>query len=255
MVASPPGERNRDMQRITLAVDRRTDAGKGVARSLRRAGRIPAVLYSGGRSTMLSLNPADLTKLLHSAAGENTLIDLKVAGSGGQERLAILREVQHDPLTGAPLHVDLFEVALDRAIRLKVHVEVIGEMPIGVKEGGVLQHGVREVEVECLPALIPDAVRVDASLLKQGEFIHLRDLQVGEGVRLLDDPALIVVSVTTPMSEEKLAELLTATAKETKEPEVLAKKKEEEGEPAAAAKAEAKPEAKVKEEKKESKGK
>jgi large subunit ribosomal protein L25 len=215
------------------------------------------VLYSGGRSTMLSLNPADLTRLLHSAAGENTLIDLKVAGSGGQERLAILREVQHDPLTGAPLHVDLFEVALDRAIRLKVHVEVIGETPIGVKEGGVLQHGLREVEVECLPALIPDAVRVDASLLKQGEVIHLRDLQVGEGVRLLDDPALVVVSVTTPMSEEKLAELLTATAKETKEPEVLAKKKEEEGEPAAAAagKLEAKPEAKAKEEKKEGKGK
>src|SRR3990167_6823289 len=158
------------MQRIELAVDRRTDAGKGVARSLRRAGRIPAVLYSGGRSTMLSLNPADLTKLLHSAAGENTSID--------------------------------------------------------VKEGGVLQHGIREVEVECLPALIPDAVRFDASLLKQGEVIHLRDLQVGEGVRLLDDPALIVVSVTTPMSEEKLAELLAATAKETKEPELLAKKKE-----------------------------
>ncbi len=243
------------MQRIELAVDRRTDAGKGVARSLRRAGRIPAVLYSGGRSTMLSLNPADLTKLLHSAAGENTLIDLKVAGSSGHEQLAILREVQHDPLTGAPLHVDLFEVALDRAIRLKVHVEVIGETPIGVKEGGVLQHGIREVEVECLPALIPDAVRVDASLLKQGEVIHLRDLQVGEGVRLLDDPALVVVSVTTPMSEEKLAELLTATAKETKEPEVLTKKKEEEGEPAAAAKAEAKPEAKAKEEKKEGKGK
>ena len=255
MVASPPGERNRDMQRIELAVDRRTDAGKGVARSLRRAGRIPAVLYSGGRSTLLSLNPADLTKLLHSAAGENTLIDLKVAGSGGQEQLAILREVQHDPLTGAPLHVDLFEVALDRAIRLKVHVEVIGETPIGVKEGGVLQHGIREVEVECLPALIPDAVRVDASLLKQGDVIHLRDLQVGEGVRLLDDPALVVVSVTTPMSEEKLAELLTATAKEAKEPEVLTKKKEEEGEPAAAAKAEAKPEAKAKEEKKEGKGK
>ena len=146
-------------------------------------------------------------------------------------------------------------MALDRPIRLKIHVEVIGETPIGVKEGGVLQHGIREVEVECLPALIPDAVRVDASLLKQGEVIHLRDLQVGEGVRLLDDPALIVVSVTTPMSEEKLAELLAATAKETKEPELLAKKKEEEGEPAAAAKAEAKPEAKAKEEKKEGKGK
>src|SRR3990172_10520592 len=143
------------MQRIELAVDRRTDAGKGVARSLRRAGRIPAVLYSGGRSTMLSLNPADLTKLLHSAAGENTLIDLKVEGKKDKERLAILREVQHDPITGKPLHIDLFEVALDRAIRLNVHVELVGETPAGVKEGRVLQHGLREVEIECLPAVIP----------------------------------------------------------------------------------------------------
>jgi len=243
------------MQRIELAVDRRTESGKGVARSLRRAGKIPAVLYGGGRSILLSLDPTALTKLLHSAAGENTLIELKGAGLQASERLAILREVQHDPLTGKPLHVDLFEVALDRAIRLKVHVEVTGETPLGVKEGGVIQHGLREVEVECLPSLIPEAVKVDASLLKQGETIHVRDLQLGEGIRVLDDPGLVVVSVTTPMSEEKLAELLTATPKEMKEPELLAKKKEEEAEAGAALKTEAKVEAKAKEEKKEGKAK
>lgn len=226
-----------------------------MARSLRRAGKIPAVLYGGGRSILLSLDPTALTKLLHSAAGENTLIELKGAGLQESERLAILREVQHDPLTGKPLHVDLFEVALDRAIRLKVHVEVTGETPLGVKEGGVLQHGLREVEVECLPSLIPEAVKVDASLLKQGETIHIRDLQLGEGIRLLDDPGLVVVSVTTPMSEEKLAELLTATPKEMKEPELLAKKKEEEAEAGAAPKTEAKVEGKAKEEKKEGKAK
>lgn len=237
------------MQRIELAAERRTDAGKGVARTLRRAGKIPAVLYGGGQSTLLSLNPVDLTKLLHSGAGENALIGVKVSGGQEKERLAILREVQHDPLTGRPLHVDLFEVALDRAIRLKVHVEVTGETPVGVKEGGVLQHGVREIEVECLPTLIPEAVRVDATQLKQGEVIHIRDLQVGEGIRVLDDPALVVVSITIPMSEEKLAELLTATPKETKEPEVLTKKKEDETEGAPAAKGEAKPDAKAKEEK------
>lgn len=236
------------MQRIELAADRRTGAGKGVARSLRREGKIPAVLYGGGQSTLLSLSPSDLTKLLHSGAGENALIGLKVGGGQEKERLAILREVQHDPLTGKPLHVDLFEVALDRAIRLKVHVEVTGETPLGVKEGGVLQHGIREIEVECLPTLIPEAVRVDASALKQGETVHIRDLQLGEGVRVLDDPALVVLSITTPMSEEKLAELLTVTPKETKEPEVLAKKKDDEAE-GAAAKAEPKAEAKAKDDK------
>ncbi|MEW6682863.1 MAG: 50S ribosomal protein L25 [Nitrospirota bacterium] len=245
------------MQRIELTVEQRTQAGKGAARTLRRGGKIPAVLYSGGQSTLLSLNPADLSKLLHSAAGENTLIDLRVGGKKDKERLAILREVQHDPITGKPLHIDLFEVALDRAIRLKVHVEVVGDTPLGVKEGGVLQHGLREVEIECLPALIPDAVRVDAGQLKTGEAIHLRDLQLGEGIRVLGDGDLVVVSVTMPMSEEKLAELLAGAPKETKEPEVLTKKKEE-GEPAAAAagKPEAKAEAKGKEEKpKEAKGK
>jgi len=243
------------MQRIELTVDPRTNAGKGVARSLRRAGKIPAVLYSGGSSTLLSLDPTGLTKLLHSAAGENTLIDLKIGNTKGKERLAILREVQHDPLTGAPLHVDLFEVALDRAIRLKVHVEIAGDTPLGVKEGGVLQHGLREVEVECLPTQIPDAVKVDASQLQQGQSIHLRDLPLIEGIRFLHDPDAVVVSVTTPMSEEKLAELLAAAPKEAKEPEVLTKKKEE-GEAAPAAKAEAKPAAAAaKEEKKEGKPK
>lgn len=245
------------MQRIELTVEQRTRAGKGAARTLRRDGKIPAVLYSGGQSTLLSLNPADLSKLLHSAAGENTLIDLRVDGKKDKERLAILREVQHDPITGKPLHIDLFEVALDRTIRLKVHVEVMGDTPLGVKEGGVLQHGLREVEIECLPALIPDAVRVDPSQLKTGEAIHLRDLRLGEGIRVLGDGDLVVVSITMPMSEEKLAELLAGTPKETKEPEVLTKKKEEgEAAPATPGKPEAKAEAKGKEEKpKEAKGK
>ncbi|MFZ5876245.1 MAG: 50S ribosomal protein L25 [Nitrospirota bacterium] len=242
------------MQRFELTVEQRITAGKGVARSLRRAGRIPAVLYSGGQSTMLSLNPADLSKLLHSAARENTLIDLKVGGKRDKERLAVLREVQHDPLTGKPLHIDLFEVALDRAIRLKVHVEITGATPLGVKEGGVLQHGAREIEIECLPSLIPDAVRVDASHLKTGEGIHLRDLQLGEGIRVLGDPDIVMVSVTMPMSEEKLAEILAGAPKEAKEPEVLTAKKAEGEAAAGGGKPEAKAEAKGgKEEKKEGK--
>ncbi len=239
------------MQRIELTVEQRTTAGKGVARTLRRAGRIPAVLYSGGQSTKLSLNSADLSKLLHSTARENTLIDLRVDGKRDKERLAVLREVQHDPLTGKALHIDLFEVALDRALRLRVHVEITGGTPLGVKEGGVLQHGVREVEIECLPSLIPDAVRVDASQLKTDEGIHLRDLQLGEGIRVLGDPDTVIVSVTMPMSEEKLAEILASAPKEAKEPEVLTTKKVE-GE-AVAGKPEAKAEAKGKEEKKEGK--
>ena len=236
------------MQRIEMVAELREKSGKGMARSIRRAGKIPGVLYGEGNSLLLTLDPADLTKVLHSGAGENALITLKIQGMKDRasaakkvdtERLTILRDFQVDPLTGKLLHADLFEVSLNKAIRVRVHIEVVGEVPQGVKDGGVLQHQMREMEIECLPMAIPDRLEVDASALKMGEAIHVRDLRVGEGVRVLGQPDQVVVSVAVPISEAKLEELLTATAKEAKEPEVVARGKEEEGEEAA------KPEAKA----------
>ena len=238
------------MQRVELVAELRERSGKGVARSIRREGRIPAVVYCGGQSLLLSLNPADLTKVLLSGAGENALINLKInnkkgqssaSGGPGAERLAILREFQLDPVTGKLLHADLFEVSLNKPIRVRVHIEVIGGVPEGVKEGGVLQHQMREVEIECLPLAIPDRLEVDVSSLKIGEAIYIRDLRAGEGVRVLGQPDQVVVSVAAPISEAKLEELLTATAKEAKEPEVITREKvegEEELKPEAKAAAE-----------------
>jgi len=261
------------MQRVELVAEHRERSGKGVARSIRREGRIPAVVYCGGQSLLVSLNPADLTKVLLSGAGENALINLKInskkgqspaSGGPGAERLAILRDFQLDPVTGKLLHADLFEVSLDKPIRVRVHIEVIGGVPEGVKEGGVLQHQMREVEIECLPLAIPDRLEVDASSLKIGEAIYIRDFRVGEGVRVLGQPDQVVVSVAAPISEAKLEELLTATAKEAKEPEVITREKvegEEELKPEAKAAAEpsaagAKPKKEeIKEEKKEPKAK
>jgi len=258
------------MQRIEMVAELREKSGKGVARSIRRTGKIPGVLYGEGKSLLLALDPADLTKVLHSGAGENALIALKIkgmqdrasaAGKADTERLTILRDFQVDPVTGKLLHADLFEVSLNKAIRVWVHIEVVGEVPQGVKDGGVLQHQMREMEIECLPMAIPDRLEVDVSALKIGEAVHIRDLRVGEGVRVLGQPDQVVVSVAVPISEAKLEELLTATAKETKEPEVIARGKEEGEEEAA------KPEAKAaepaaassasggKEEKKEAKAK
>lgn len=236
------------MQRIEMVAELREKSGKGAARSIRRAGKIPGVLYGEGKSLLLTLAPADLSKILHSGAGENALITLKIQGmkgkttvsnkSSGEERLTILRDFQVDPITGKLLHADLFEVSLNKTIRVRVHVEVVGETPAGVKEGGVLQHQMREVEIECLPMAIPDRLEANASALKIGEAIHIRDLSVSEGVRVLGQPDQVVVSVAAPISEAKLEELLTATAKEAKEPEVITRVKEE-GEEAEKAEAKA----------------
>ncbi len=234
------------MQRMEMTAEFREKRGKGAARSVRRTGMIPAVMYASGESTSLVLDPADVAKVLRSGAGENALITLKIrgmgknsggSGSSAEERLTILRDIQLDPLNGKVLHEDLFEISLDKMIRVRVPTEVIGQVPAGVKEGGVLQHPLREVELECLPMSIPDRLQVDASELKIGEAIYLRDLNLGEGIRLLGHGDQVVVSIAAPISQEKLDEMLTATAKEAQEPEVIAKGKEAEGE---AAKPEAK---------------
>jgi len=252
------------MQRMDLESEQRLKSGKGVARTLRRAGRIPAVLYGEGKSSLLSIHPAELIKILKSESGENALINLKIKGEKSVEtRTAILRDYQKDPITGEILHADLFEINMAKVIRVKVPILVKGDLAEGVKEGGVLQHNLREVEIECLPAMIPDHLDVDAAHLKIGESIHVRDLSVQEGIRVMEDRDLAIVSIAAPMSEAKLEEILAGTPAETKEPEVIGKKKEEEGEAVAAeAGAPAKPGEKVeakapkpgaKEEKKEAK--
>lgn len=246
------------MQKLEIQGEYRKEAGKGVARQLRMRGKIPAVLYSAGSSTLLTMDPKDIDKVLHSASGENTLITLQIPGGGGSH-VAILRDFQRDPITGKVLHADLFEINMNEPLVVKVPVEVVGGVAVGVKEGGVLQHNLRELEIRCLPSLIPDQIEVDASALAIGESIHAKDITLANGIELMSDPDHVVVSVATPMSEAKLEELLTAP-KEVKEPEVLTKKDKEgeapkaEGKPdAKAAEAKGKPEAKGKEEKKETK--
>lgn len=215
------------MEKIEIQGVLREQSGKGVARKLRAQGRIPAVLYSQGQSTLLSLNPKDIQRVLHSSSGENTLITLRLdTGSEAAERIAILREFQNDPINGDILHVDLFEISMTEKIHVRIPVEIIGEVPLGVKEGGVLQHHLREIEVRCLPAQIPDHIRVDATQLNIGDIIHIRDLPAEEGIEILDEEDQSIVSVAAPITDAKFEELLSA-GKEVAEPEVVARGKEE----------------------------
>lgn len=213
---------------LTAAV--REQSGKGAARSMRRAGKIPAVLYGQGECLLLTVNPEALIKILKSHAGSTALISLTVNGEQSkQNRTALLRDYQVDPVTGAILHADLFEISMSKPIRVKVPIKVIGGVPSGVKEGGVLHHNMREMHVECLPAALPDHIEVDASALTIGSGIHVNEIGAREGVRFLDDADQMVVSVAAPMSEAKLEALLTSGAGAAGEPEVMAKGKEAAG--------------------------
>ncbi|MDH5668298.1 MAG: 50S ribosomal protein L25 [Nitrospira sp.] len=222
--------------KFDLAATVREQAGKGAARSMRREGKIPAVLYGQGECILLSVVPGDLVKILKSHAGSSALIYLTLeGGSSKPERTALLRDYQQDPITGALLHADFFEVSMTKPIRVKVPIQVVGGIPAGVKEGGILHHNLRDVHVECLPSILPDHIEVDASPLVVGSGIHVKDLTVQEGVRFMDDPDQMVVSVSAPISDTKLESLLTGGAGAVAEPEVAGKGKEAGGADAAKA--------------------
>jgi large subunit ribosomal protein L25 len=231
-----------------MKVETREAVGKGVARTLRRQGKIPGILYGQGECIALTVDPTEIRKVLRSDSGSNSLLNLSIA-KGGKEvkRTAMLRDYQLDPITGTILHADLFEVALDKPIRVRVPVAVTEGTPAGVAEGGILQHNMRELHIECLPRQIPAHVMVDPTALKINEGIHVREVPLPAGVRLLDDPDMMVVSIAAPISEEKLEALLATTpaGEGAAEPEVIGKGKEEEGAEEAAAAGEAKPGAKA----------
>lgn len=231
------------MKKIELEAGSRDKSGKGIARSLRREGKIPAVVYSDGKSTLITLNPADLKKILKSGS-ENALMNLKIKGSKGTP-ITILRDYQLDPITGDILHADLFEISMDETLRVKVHIKVSTETPLAVKEGGVLQYNLREIEIECLPTHIPDHIMVDTSTLKIGESIHVRDLKIEEGNKIIGDKDLVVLSIAAPITEAKLEEILAGApaAVEVAEPEIVGKKEKAE-EPAGEEKGKAKKEEK-----------
>jgi large subunit ribosomal protein L25 len=188
-----------------LAAQVREGRGKGVARKLRATKRIPAIFYGRAKpSVRLSLDPAALEKLLRtSSAGLNTLIDLEVPGRGDfAGTVVIVKELQREPIRGALLHADLYEVDLTKTIEVSVPIHVVG-IAVGVSQnGGILDTALRELDIECLPRAIPSHIEVDVAALDVGESIHVRDLVVPAGVTVLSDADLAVVSVVLPAVEE-----------------------------------------------------
>lgn len=210
------------MERIILGVEPRHRTGKGGARALRREGYVPAVLYKKGSSTALQLNEREISRLISRTAGEQIIVNLQFPDETKQ---AIIKDFQRDPVLGNLLHVDFQEISATETIRVAVHLVIKGE-PIGVKrDKGVLQYGIREIEVECLPDKIPGHIDVDVSNLGLGQSIHVGDLVLGEGIKVLTDPKDVVVAVTAVKEE-----VAAPAAPEVVEPEVIKKGKKVEEE-------------------------
>jgi len=194
------------MAEIVVAAEPRTESGKNASRRLRASERIPAVLYGGkGETRPVAVSPRDVLKVLRSAAGDNTLFDVEL---DGKRRKVILKEYQVQPISGDLLHVDLFEVALDKILEVKVRVELLGT-PIGVKnEGGVLDFITRDIEVECLPGDIPEKIAVDVAHLGMGNHLRVSELEMPKGVTCVTEPGVVVAHVVAPRTvvEEEAAE-------------------------------------------------
>ncbi len=220
-----------------VATRREGKFNKNAARRVRAAGRIPAVVYGAGQeSVAVSVDPRVITKILHSDSGHNTIFDLDVSGAGLVKAMVV--DWQHDPIKGALLHIDLKRIAMDKAMQVSVPIQLIG-VPVGVKaEGGILEHVLREVEIECLPGDIPGHLDVDVSALALHGSVHVSDLPHSDKIKFLTDEGLTVAHVAAIKEEVVEAEAVDATAVPT-EPEV-AKKGKGEAEAAPDAKTDAK---------------
>lgn len=217
------------MEKFTIHAEKREEVGKGVARSLRRKDMIPAILYRGGGSIPIKFSKKELAQFINTTAGEQVMVNLQFAD--GDNRLALMKDYQLEPTRGELLHADFFEVLLTEEVRVTVHITPVGE-PIGVKrDGGILQHLLREMEIECLPDKIPGHIKIDISGLEIGQSFHVSDLKLDEDIKVLTDPQDVIVNVIAPAVEEVVAPAVEVAPTEIKEPEVVKKgKKEEEAE-------------------------
>ena len=220
------------MQMQELTIQRRDGVGKGEAKRMRRAGQVPAILYGGTAPQNIAVDPKAILRMLHGHEGTTLLLSLKFADNGHDAKMAVLREMQFDPVSDAILHVDFQEVSANKAITVRVAVHPVGD-PIGVRDTkGILNQVLHELDVSCLPTLIPDRINADVSNLAIGDVLTIKDLTPPEGVRILNDPGQAVATVAPPMAEE-VAAPTAAAATTVAEPEVLTERKPKEGEAAA----------------------
>ena len=218
------------MSDIVLQVHQREVTTKNANRRLRTTGQVPAVVYGAGKDSVpIQVEERKVDEILRSGAGENTVFLLQLHGTE-QQRHAMIRELQTDSITGEMIHIDFQRILMDQKVRVQVPIELRGEA-IGVKnEGGLVDFVTREIEIECLPAEIPEQFEIDVTPLHVGQHLEAGDLELPAGVELLDEPERVILSVSVrkvveeevPEEEEEM--LMEA---EAEEPEVISRGKAE----------------------------
>src|SRR5262245_16160524 len=213
-----------------LTVAPREGVGKSVAKKMRRSGKTPGILYGGTNPMNIAVDARDVFRIIHGHEGSTQLLKLIFAQTS-DARMAIIRDLQCDPVSDNLIHLDLQEVAMDKPIQVSVALHHVGEA-IGVRESqGILEMVLREIQVSCLPGNIPEDVKADVSNLAIGDVLTVGELVVPEGVRVLTDKAQAVATVAPPAAEEvvaPVAAVVGAVAAAPAEPEVLTERKPKE---------------------------
>jgi len=211
---------------VVVQATKRQEFGKNSNRRLRVSGKIPAVIYGRGMEPVpVTVNPRDVSKILHSDTGRNTIFKLDIDGSSKD---VLIRDYQLDPIRDSLVHADFQAIAMDQTMVFQVPVEAVGDAK-GVKaSGGTLDLVMRTIEVECLPGDVPQSVTLEVGELEIGDSVRVRQLKVDESkIKILSDPDLVVLTVSAPVAEEAPP---APAEGETAEPEVIKKGKGEEEE-------------------------
>lgn len=219
------------MKSVALKAAPRVRSRRAGAKALREGGRIPAIIYGRQAAAQnLEVNAKEMEDLIHHSASENLLVDLAIKDDARPQRLALVQEIQHHPLTGKVLHVDFHEVAANEKVAIMVPVETVGEAE-GVKtEGGVLEHVLFRIKVRGLPKDLPEEITVDVSHLKIGQAIHLGEIPTPAGCEIMGDKHIPVIAVAAPRTEEEEAAEAAAAAEAVPGEVEMIKEKKEEGE-------------------------
>ena len=190
------------MAKPVLNARTRQSTGKGAARKLRRNNQIPAIFYGPNREPlMLAMDYPELEGIIKQSAGENIILDLKVKADGGTQTWnAILKDLQVDPIKDTYLHVDFYEISMDKEITVAIPIHLVNT-PLGVEEGGILQHVRRELNVSGLPDKLVEVLEVDVSQLQIGDSVHITDITLPDGITCLDEEHLTVAVVAAPTVE------------------------------------------------------
>lgn len=211
---------------IQLDSKKRTMTGKGSARKLRSVGRLPVILYGPETSPiMLSLDYKQLQKILRGKSAENIIFDLKIDSNGTNQSMRVMiKEIQKDPVTRDYLHVDFYEISMEKELEVDIPVYLVNT-PIGVSEGGILEHIRRELKISCMPKNLVDKIEVDVSGLAIGQSLHMEDIDLPPGLKSIEDGDLTIATVVAPAIEEEVEEEVEEEAEEAESEEIKGEEK------------------------------